>query len=119
MPAGQPQGISSCLPVNFRAAEQLIFLWGLREQRSRCCAASGHAVDAVRSHSVRVATVRITKRFNNMSEAQRFRDRAVDCRALAQGARTQADKVVLEELAAELDAEAERIEAEETAQTSS
>lgn len=49
-----------------------------------------------------------------MSEAQRFRDRAIDCRALAQGARTEVDKTMLEEIAAELDAEADRMEAEAT-----
>ena len=48
-----------------------------------------------------------------MSEdAQRFRDRALDCRVLAKGARNQEDRASLEELADELDAEADKIEAE-------
>lgn len=41
-----------------------------------------------------------------------FRDRAKDCRNLAKGARYDADRVMLEEIAEDLDAEADRIEAE-------
>ena len=52
-----------------------------------------------------------------MSEAQGFRDRAVHCRNLAQGARTKADRMMLEDIAAELDAEAGKIEAEDEQQT--
>ncbi len=49
--------------------------------------------------------------FNNMSETQDFRDRAIDCRALAKVARTEADRAMLEEIAAEFDAEAKKLEA--------
>ena len=45
-----------------------------------------------------------------MSDAQKFRDRARDCRALAKGARNAADAALLEELAEELDAEADKID---------
>jgi len=47
-----------------------------------------------------------------MSEVKHFRDRATDCRNLASSARTEVDRSVLENLAAELDAEADKIEAE-------
>ena len=50
------------------------------------------------------------------SDAQRFRDRASDCRALAKGARNPADAALLEELADELDAEADKIERREREQ---
>jgi hypothetical protein len=43
--------------------------------------------------------------------AKRFRDRAIDCRALAKGARNQEDAAMLEDIAAELDAQADKIEA--------
>ena len=46
-----------------------------------------------------------------MSEAQRFRERAIDCRSLAKGARAEVDKALLEDIAAEFDAEADKIEA--------
>ena len=45
-----------------------------------------------------------------MSDAQKFRDRARDCRALAKGARNPADAALLEEIADELDAEADKME---------
>jgi hypothetical protein len=45
-------------------------------------------------------------------DAKRFRSRAIDCRNLAKGARDSADAVMLEEIAAELDEEADRIECE-------
>jgi len=45
----------------------------------------------------------------------RFRDRARDCRALAKSARTKEDAALLEEIAAELDAEADKTEAGEWA----
>jgi hypothetical protein len=48
-------------------------------------------------------------------DAKRFRDRAVDCRALAKSARYQTDAEMLEEIAEELDDEARRIEREEAA----
>ena len=55
-----------------------------------------------------------------MSEdAKRFRDRANDCRVLAKSARYEMDAAMLEEIAAELDEEARRIEAEEAAKPSS
>jgi hypothetical protein len=46
-------------------------------------------------------------------DAKRFRNRAVDCRALAKGTRTLVDASMLEDLAAELEAEADKIDAEE------
>ena len=46
-------------------------------------------------------------------DAKRFRDRALDCRALCKSARNDDDRAMLEEIAAELDAEADEIEAEE------
>lgn len=48
-----------------------------------------------------------------MSDAQRFRDRARDCRALAKGARNPADAALLEEIAEELESEADKIEQRE------
>ena len=45
--------------------------------------------------------------------AKRFRARAIDCRALAKSARNQIDATMLEDIAAELDSEARKIEAEE------
>jgi hypothetical protein len=51
-----------------------------------------------------------------MSEdAKRFRQRAVDCRAIASGTKNQADATLLEEMADELDAEADKIDSEEEA----
>lgn len=46
-------------------------------------------------------------------DAQRFRERAINCRAVAQGTRNQTDSALLEDMAAELDAEADRIDQEE------
>ena len=43
-------------------------------------------------------------------DAQRFRDRALDCRNLAKSARTLCDAAMLEELAYELDGEARNLE---------
>ena len=49
-----------------------------------------------------------------MSEAaDRFRDRARDCLNLAKGARYEGDRIMLEEIAADLEDEAKRIDAEE------
>ena len=48
--------------------------------------------------------------------AQRFRDRARECRAIAEGMRDEAGAAMLEELADELDEEAGKIEAEDAAQ---
>ena len=48
-------------------------------------------------------------------DAKRFRTRALDCRALSKGARTEADRAMLEEIADELDYEAQKIEAAEAA----
>jgi hypothetical protein len=48
-------------------------------------------------------------------DAKRFRARAIDCRALAKSASNQIDAAMLEDIAAELDAEARRIEAEDAA----
>jgi hypothetical protein len=45
-------------------------------------------------------------------DAKYFRDRARDCRALAKGARNVGDAEMLEEIAGELDARADKIEAE-------
>lgn len=50
-----------------------------------------------------------------MSDAKKFRDRASDCRSLAQNARAEADRMMLRDIADELDAEAGRIEQEERA----
>ena len=46
-------------------------------------------------------------------DAKRFRDRARDCLNVAKSARHQADRIILEEMAAELEAEAKKIDAEE------
>ena len=43
-------------------------------------------------------------------DAQRFRDRALDCRNLAKSARTLCDASMLEELADEFDGEARNLE---------
>ena len=48
-----------------------------------------------------------------MSEAQRFRERASECRALAKNARSKDDAALLEGIADEMDAEAEKLEAED------
>ena len=48
-----------------------------------------------------------------MSDAQKFRDRARDCRALAKGARNPADAALLEEIADELEVEADNMERRE------
>ena len=48
--------------------------------------------------------------YSGMSDAERFRERARDCRALSKGARNPADAALLEEIADELEAEAEKIE---------
>lgn len=45
--------------------------------------------------------------------ATRFRERARDCLNVAKGTRHEADRIVLEEMAAELEAEAKKIDAEE------
>ena len=47
-----------------------------------------------------------------MSEAQRFRERASECRALAKSARSDVDAALLKEIAAEFDAEADKMESE-------
>ena len=46
-------------------------------------------------------------------DAQKFRDRARDCRTLSKTARNPADAALLAEIADELDAEAEKIELRE------
>ena len=46
--------------------------------------------------------------------SKRFRDRARDCLNVPKGARHQCDRIILEEMAAELEDEANRIDAEET-----
>ena len=51
-----------------------------------------------------------------MSEACKFRERARDCRTLAKSARNQADAALLEEIAAELEGEADKIELGERCQ---
>jgi len=48
-----------------------------------------------------------------MSDAQKFRDRARDCRTLAKSARDAADAAMLEEIADEFEAEAEKVESGE------
>lgn len=48
-----------------------------------------------------------------MSDAQHFRERAIDCRALAKSARSKHDAALLEAIADEMDAEAEKLEAAE------
>jgi hypothetical protein len=45
-----------------------------------------------------------------MSDGRRFRDRAVECRALAKSARCEVDAALLEEIADEFDDEADKIE---------
>ena len=45
--------------------------------------------------------------------ATRFRKRARDCLNLSKGARQRADRIMLEEIAADLEAEAKKIEGEE------
>jgi hypothetical protein len=45
-----------------------------------------------------------------MSDAQKFRDRARDCRTLAKTARNPEDSALLEEIAGELEAEADKID---------
>ena len=49
-------------------------------------------------------------------DAQRFRDRARDCLNVAKGTKHEADRIILEEMAADLVAEAKRIEAEKADQ---
>lgn len=44
------------------------------------------------------------------NDAEHFRTRAIDCRALAKSARNQIDAAMLEEIAEELDAEARKID---------
>lgn len=48
-----------------------------------------------------------------MSDAQKFRSRARDCRTLAKTARNPADAAMLEEIAGELEAEADKIDGSE------
>ena len=48
-----------------------------------------------------------------MSDAQKFRERARDCRTLAKSARNPQDAALLAEIADELDSEADKIEARE------
>ena len=50
-------------------------------------------------------------------DAKRFHDRARDCLNVAKGARHEADRIILEEMAAELEAEAKKIDAEEAAKS--
>lgn len=47
-----------------------------------------------------------------MSDERRFRDRAVECRALAKSARSEVDAALLHEIADEFDVEADKIEGE-------
>jgi hypothetical protein len=47
-----------------------------------------------------------------MSDIRRFGDRALDCRTLAKSDRPESDHAVLEEIADELDAQADKIEIE-------
>lgn len=49
-----------------------------------------------------------------MSDVQKLRERARDCRTLAKSARNREDAALLEEIAAEFDAEAEKIGASKT-----
>ena len=44
--------------------------------------------------------------------SKRFRDRALDCRTLAKSARSEVDASILEDMAAELEEEANKIDAE-------
>lgn len=46
------------------------------------------------------------------NDSQRLRDRARDCLNVAKGAKHQADRTILEDMAAELEAEADKIDAE-------
>ena len=46
-------------------------------------------------------------------DAKRFRDRARDCRDIAIGTKHRVDRKMLEDMAVELDAEADLIEAED------
>jgi len=46
-------------------------------------------------------------------QAIRFRDRARDCRALAKGARSEADATMLEDIAAELEAAADKMDGQQ------
>jgi len=48
-------------------------------------------------------------------DAKRFRDRARDCRNVASGTKYEVDRRMLEDMAVELDAEADIIEAEDQA----
>ena len=48
-------------------------------------------------------------------QGDHFRRRARDCLNLAKGARTKADRAMLEDITAELEAEAKKIDAEEEA----
>ena len=45
--------------------------------------------------------------------AEQLRRRALDCRNVAKGARTEVDRTMLEDIAAELDAEARRLQRHE------
>ena len=47
--------------------------------------------------------------------AKRMRSRAKDCRDLAKGARQNVDRIMLEDMAADLEQEADAMEAEEDA----
>lgn len=57
-----------------------------------------------------ISPIRLSRMPN---DAKRFRDRAMDCRNLAKGAHNQIDREMLEEIAADLDEEARKIEAEQ------
>jgi hypothetical protein len=46
------------------------------------------------------------------TDAGRFRNRAKDCLNIAKGTRHEADRIILEEIAAELEAEAKLIDAD-------
>ena len=48
------------------------------------------------------------------NDADRFRRRAADCRDLSQSARDVRDRSLLKDMAEELDAEADKIDAEES-----
>lgn len=49
------------------------------------------------------------------NDVMRFRDRARDCLNLSKSARSDVDRTMLEDIAAELNVEADRIEAEHAA----
>jgi hypothetical protein len=49
------------------------------------------------------------------NDAQRFRDRARDCLNIAKSTKHEADRTLLEDMAAELEIEAKMIEAEQAA----